>query len=85
MSYNLHGLQLLTFHENNPCNLAFAETIFHISSSRLRGRFGKWIRFCHMAAFHNPDSLVLIFMHWMFRRTFGLNCILGQAAFFCLM
>lgn len=37
--------QLRTFPENNLCNLAFAETIFHIRSSCLCGRFGKWIHF----------------------------------------
>lgn len=29
--------------------------------------------FSHMASFHNPDSLFLMFIHCMFRRTFGLN------------
>lgn len=45
MSYNLHVVQILSPHENNLCNLAFAETIFHIRSSCLCGRFGKWIHF----------------------------------------
>lgn len=31
-----------------------------------------------MASFHNPKSLVFIFIQCMFRRTFGFISVLGQ-------